>query len=148
MKMIKQHLGWLPKCYAVTDLLVDGKRKYLFATDDSGPCIAVDSETGESENVWAGPGGTMSLVPLPNTNGEFLASQNFMPGFTAREATIVRVRYRNKKWEVEPWLELPYVHRFDILDIGGTFFFLSCILSATEKPQADFSTPGTLLLPS
>lgn len=144
MRLTKEHLCHLPFCYAVGAVKTEGCTKYIFATDDSGPCYAIDAETGEWEVVWEGPGGTMSIVPLPGRDGEFLASQNFLPGFSAARARIVRVSRRLGRWQVEPWLELPYVHRFDILERGGVFYFLGCILSDTREERAQWDVPGTL----
>lgn len=145
MKWTKRHLCDLPFCYAVGSVQTDGRTQYLFATDDTGPCYAIDAETGRRETVWDGPGGTMSIVPLPGQNGSFLASQNFMPGFAAAHARIVRVDRTWEGWRVEPWLELPYVHRFDLLQRGGVYYFLGCILSSTTQDQAQWDEPGSLV---
>lgn len=146
MKFEKKHLCDLNYCYAVSPLTVDGKDKYVLATDDTGPCYLIDAETYEIETVWEEPGGTMSIVPLPGKNGEFLASQHFLPGFTALEARIVRCSKKEGKWQVAPWTDLPYVHRFDILERNGVYYFLGCILTTTGKPQTDWNFPGKLVV--
>ena len=115
MKITKEALCALPFCYAVTTLQRDGRTYYLMATDGRGPCYAFDSETLERETVWEGPGGTMSLVEIPGSNGEFLAVQKFMPGFQAADAEIVHVRKDGSGWHVSTWVKIPYIHRFDIL---------------------------------
>lgn len=145
MKFIKHQLAALPCCYATTELSIDGRTHYLFATDDTGPCYCFDAETGERETVWEQPGGTMSLVPLPGLSGAFLASRKFLPGFTALEAEIVLARRAENGWKVEHWMDLPYVHRFDILERNGRRYFLGCILSSTDKPYADWDCPGYLV---
>ena len=78
MNFEKTHLCRLPCCYAVSPLTLDGRLKYLLATDDHGPCYCIDAQTLEQETVWEETGGTMSIIPLPGTNGEFLASQRFL----------------------------------------------------------------------
>lgn len=90
----------------------------------------------------------MSLVQLPDRNGEFLASQKFLPVFAARNARIVQVTRENGSWEVEPWLELPYVHRFDILERNGSYYFLGCILSSTMNETVDWDAAGYLVASS
>lgn len=144
MKFEKKKLAELMNCYAVCPIVRDGRSCYIFATDDEGPCICVDAETGEKETVWNEPGGTMSIVPLPRQSGDFLASQNFLPTFAAKEALIVRAFYRHHAWHTEPWLKLPYVHRFDILERNGSRYFLGCILSCTKEASADWDAPGYL----
>lgn len=145
MRLQKQILAHLPHCYAAISLPVHGRDTHLFASDDRGPCIAIDAQTLAVEQVLPWTGGTMSLIPLPNTDGELLASQNFMPGFAAKRATIVRLRHFDGRWRVQPWMDLPYVHRFDIIEGDGRYWFLGCILSETEKDQADFSVAGSLV---
>ena len=147
MRFQKHHLCHLPFCYAVGAVSVRGHTKYIFATDDQGPCYAIDPQTGQRETVWEGPGGTMSIVPLPNREGTFLASQNFMPGFSAAHAKIVMVSpCPDGTWKVVPWLDLPYVHRFDILERNGYFYFLGCTLSSTKQEQARWDEPGALIV--
>lgn len=145
MKFQKQHLCNLPFCYAVGCVQASGRTKYIFATDDTGPCYAMDAESLECKTVWDGPGGTMSIIPLPGQNGAFLASQNFMPGFSASHARIVKVSYQTDTWQVEPWMDLPYVHRFDLLERNGTWYFLGCVLSTTTQEQAEWDKPGVLV---
>lgn len=145
MELEKRHLACLPNCYAVSPVTMDGRPGYLFATDDTGPCYSFDAETLERKTVWGGPGGTMSIVPLPGLDGEFLASRRFMPGFAARHTEIVRARYQKGQWRVEPWMDLPYVHRFDILERNGQRYFLGCVLSSTQAENADWDCPGYLV---
>lgn len=141
----KNELSKLPFCYAVSHITIDGQIHYLYATDGPGACLCINANTLEQETVWDSPGGTMSIVPIPNKNGEFLASQRFLPGFAARHAQIVHARRENGKWIVEIWMDLPYVHRFDILERGGQYYFLGCILSSTDAEKADWSCPGYLV---
>ena len=144
MKFEKHSLCHIPFCYAVGAMPVGGRQTYFFATDDTGPCYAVDARTLARETVWDGPGGTMSIVPLPNEPDAFLASQNFMPGFAAAHARIVKVKRTPSGWTVTPWLKLPYVHRFDLLQRDGRWYFLACILSSTQEEHARQDCPGYL----
>ena len=145
MTFRKTVLADLPYCYATCQVDVDGRPHYIFATDDRGPCYDIDAESGELETVCEGPGGTMSIVPLPGMDGQFLASQRFLPVFAGRDASIVRAVHTDGGWQVEPWADLPYVHRFDILERNGHRYLLGCILSSSTSPTADFSVPGCLV---
>jgi hypothetical protein len=144
MKIHRQHLCDLPFCYAVSPLTIDGRLHYILATDDEGPCYSIDSVTLEQKIVWESPGGTMSIVPLPGTNGEFLASQRFFPGFNASGCEIVHARYLGGRWQVSPWMKVPYLHRFDILSRGGVNYLLFCTLAEDKKNTEDWSRPGKL----
>lgn len=146
MNWTKQYLGHLDCCYAVSQIAIGAQGRFLFATDDHGACVEIDSKTGEQVTVWDEPGGTMSIVPIPGTEGEFLASRRFFPGFTAKHAEIVRASRDENGWNVEKWMDLPYVHRFDLLEEGGMKWFLGCILTGTDREQADFENPGYLVV--
>lgn len=146
MKIHKTVLAKVPYCYAVTPIRVQGDIRYLFATDDKGACVCVDPRTRKVETVWDEPGGTMSIVPIPGRDGEFLASQKFMPGFHARHARIVRGAWSPEGWVVQPWMEIPFVHRFDILTSGKKNYLLCCVLCDTQEEEADFTAPGYLLV--
>ena len=145
MKFSRMKLCRLPSCYAVASIVHDGRTKLLVAPDDAGPCYCFDALTLEREMVWEGPGGTMSLVPIPSAGGEFLAVQRFFPGFRAEQAKIVRVSPAPDSWNIEPFLRLPFVHRFDILERGGVRYLLCSTLCTARKSQDDWSSPGELM---
>lgn len=141
-----EHLTEIEDCYACAAIVSYGRLYYIFASDAVGRCCAIDAETKEVSVLWDEPGGTMSIIPLAETKGEFLISQRFWPGFKAKNARILRARPVSPgKWAMETWLELPYVHRFDIIKTDGGNYFLGCTLSSTDQPQADFNVPGALV---
>ena len=140
----KRSLGLLPHCYAVMSMRVDGRDLYFYAPDDKGPCLVFDADGTSLPPVWDMPGGTMSMIPLPGQTNAFLASQNFFPGFQALECRIVKAEWENGAWSVHPWIDFPYVHRFDIIERGGRCWLLACVLSGTSRASADFNNPGNL----
>ena len=146
MKIQKEILARVPCCYAVSPISIQGDIHYLFATDDKGACVCVNPRTREVETVWDESGGTMSIVPIPGRQGEFLASQRFLPGFHALHARIVHAARSAEGWTVRPWMEIPFVHRFDILASGEKYYILCCILCDTQGEEADFQAPGYLLV--
>jgi hypothetical protein len=144
MKITKRHLCDMPSCYAAAAVQRDGKTLLLLAPDALGPCYAFDSETYEREAVWEEPGGTMAIVAAPGGNGDFLAVQRFFPGFQAQNAEIIYAHYENGEWRVKALFQLPYVHRFDILERGGVRYLLCATLCTTKKNETDWSSPGGL----
>jgi hypothetical protein len=151
MKITKHHLCDLPSCYAASHVERNGRTLLLLAPDAPGPCYAFDSVTFKRETVCPEPGGTMSLVPLPcsngplpGTNGDFLAVQSFFPGFQAQGAEIVWVRGEEKGWRAQTILKLPYVHRFDVLERGGKKYLLCCTLCTIKNDVDDWTSPGGL----
>ena len=88
MKFEKKVLDELDHCYAVGSTWFDGERWLLFAAENDGPCYAYEEKTGRRVTVWEHPGGTMSMIPLEGTNGEFLAVQGFRSGFMAQNTSL------------------------------------------------------------
>jgi len=146
MKIEKRFLTEMNRCYSTNSVVVDGQTRILLATEGEGPCKAwVGPDYVESHNVWDSPGGTMSIVPIPGTNGEFLAVQKFFKMFAWEEAKVVHVRPLSAGgYEVTDILYLPYIHRFDLLTVGGRHYFIGCTLATTKESKEDWSNPGKI----
>lgn len=145
MKFQKLVLDEIYRCYCTSSVTIDGELHLLLASEEvDGPCYAYSGpDFSRKEVVWEHAGGTMSIVEIPGTNGEFLAVQNFFPGFKSATAKIVWGRYdRNQGWIIRDLIQLPYVHRFDILSAGGTNYFMGATLCTSKKEREDWSDPG------
>lgn len=144
MKIEKKFLTDLHRCYATSSTVIDGDRKILIATEGEGPCFMYEGEDFKQSTVWDGPGGTMSIIPVPGKNGDFLAVQNFFPTFQSEDAKIVWGKYVDGKWEIKTLFKLPYLHRFDILETGGKLYFLGAVLCNSKTCKDDWSDPGKI----
>lgn len=146
MKIEKRVLATLPKCYATNSIVIDGQRHVLIASEGDAPCLAWKGpDYMESHTVWKGPGGTMSIVPIPGTNGEFLAVQKFYRFYDWEEAKVVHVRPDGSGgYTVTDILELPYIHRFDLLTVGDRHYFIACTIATTKKSIDEWSDPGKI----
>ena len=146
MNIQKQFLATLPMCYSCNSIEVNGRTNILLASEGENPCLAWSApDYTQSHAVWSGPGGTMSIVPIPGTNGEFLAVQKFFRMYDCEEAKIVHVRPQpSGGYEVTDILSLPYVHRFDLLTVGDRHYFIACTLATTKATKDDWSDPGKI----
>lgn len=143
MQIHKKVLKNFPGCYAVNELHIKGKKMYIAATEEQGECCLFDDAGEEHGTVWHGPGGTMGIIPLPWKMEEFLAVQNFFPVFDSKHAVVVWGREdKLGGWDVKIILNLPYLHRFDILKVKGRCYFIACTLCSAKKNQDDWSSPG------
>ena len=146
MNIQKQVLATLKGCYSCNSIELDGRTNILLASEGENACLAWSApDYKQSHTVWEGPGGTMSIVPIPGTNGEFLAVQKFFRMFDWEEAKVVHVRPQaNGGYEVTDILQLPYVHRFDLLTVGGRHYFIGCTLATKKATKEDWSSPGKI----
>ncbi len=146
MKIEKRFLTSLNRCYSANHIVVDGQTRILVATEGEGQCLAwTGPDYQSSHTVWEGPGGTMSIVPIEGSNGEFLAVQKFFKMFQWEEAKVVHVRpLGTGGYEVTDVLHLPYIHRFDLLTVHGRHYFIGCTLATTKVARDDWSNPGKI----
>ncbi|MDR2113017.1 MAG: hypothetical protein LBQ62_07970 [Candidatus Accumulibacter sp.] len=146
MKIEKRKLTTLKSAYACNSIEVDGQTRILLASEAKDRCLAWSGpDYTESHTVWEGPGGTMSIVPIPGANGEFLAVQKFYRFYDWEEAQVVHVRpLGDGAYQVTDILHLPYLHRFDLLTVGGRHYFIAGTLATTKATQDDWSNPGKI----
>lgn len=147
MKISKTVAADLPMCYAVGWIVQNGRLFGAAASEGTAGCILFDPEhPEETVTVWDHAGGTMGIVQTQE-DGTFLAVQNFFKGFRSAAACIVRAEPEpGGTWQVKKLLDLPYVHRFDVIGIEGTRFLLASTLCDAKDYTEDWSRPGRVWL--
>jgi hypothetical protein len=145
LRFEKKVIATLPKCYSLAEIQIDGEPHILFASEKQGPCRLYDLEGREKATVWEKPGGTMSIVPLPWMANSFLATHRFYSPNDASEANIVLARAESvDRWTVKTLVDLPFVHRFDVLERGGVRYLIACTIKSEPEPKDAWRTPGKI----
>jgi hypothetical protein len=140
-----RRLAHLPAVYSVAVLGPAAHPRVLAASEGrDGSCLLIDPANARVEPVWTGPGGTMSLVPLPGAADHFFAVQRFFAGFDAAESGIVDVRERAGAWAVTPLMPVPYLHRLGGFADPSGWTLVACSLCAHKDGRDDWSHPGSV----
>ena len=143
MKVTKKVLGHLEKAYALAPITYQGAPHFLVASELAEPCLLFDQSGNQKDVVWEKPGGVMSMVYVPGTDGQFLTTHRFYSFNDAAEAVISIVTPAAPgRWEIRTLVELPFVHRIDIVERGGVRYLIACQLKSGHEYENDWRFPG------
>lgn len=139
----KRVVGKLEKCYSLAKLKYQGQEHFLVAAEKVNQCRMYDLAGNFEEVIWEEPGGVMTMVQVPESDGQFLATQKFYSPNDSGEASIVIAQPDEQgKWTVRKLVDLPFVHRFDILERNKVRYLIACTLKSGHKYKDDWSSPG------
>lgn len=137
----------LPMSYAINFLHTPTGMLGVCASEGLGGCFTFPVDTlVPVQRVWENAGGCMSISQIA-PDGTFLAVQNFFKGFNAKQGCIVRSAPDGRGgWHTEPFLTLPYLHRFDVIDVEGRKYLIAATLCRNKEFKEDWSTPGAVYI--
>ena len=143
MKATKNVIGQLEKCYALATFRYDGADHILAAAEKKNPCYSFDLEGKLCDTLWEGPGGVMTVTQVPG-QPILMATQKFYSPNDSAAAKIVYYRRMDGVWKCEVLCELPFVHRFGVLERGGRYYLIACTLKSAHAFKNDWTCPGRI----
>lgn len=147
MKIVKKNIDNLSRCYSAAAIKIQGETHLLFSEEaKGGRCFDYyGEEFKEKRMVWDNGGGTMSIIPLEHKEGEFLATEGFFPGFEAEKCKILWCKLKDDKWEVNDYITVPYLHRFDVFNVGDRKYLVGGVLCEKKDSREDWSSKGKII---
>lgn len=148
MKIKKRKLADLDMVYAVRAVDIGG-RTHLMAASESrgGKCLLFSPPDWRMSVAWDGPGGAMSLVPVPGRPGAVMAIQKFFPIFESEDAGLYCARAGDdptSPWQLDRIADLPFAHRLEVVDVAGTPFMVAASVCGGKDFRDDWSNPGAV----
>ena len=130
--------------YAVSVYDSPRGKRVLCATECEGKCVGFSAVDGSDlEEVWAGPGGTMTICPVGNDS--FFVTHEFYKGFRSAKAHVSFVSRRpDGSYSSEKYFDLPYLHRFSLIDVMGEKWLVGGTLCDSKDFKDDWSKPGRI----
>jgi hypothetical protein len=146
LKIEKSVLAKLDGVYAVSTINLWNKTHFLAATESHGEGLIFSPPDWRASLLWDGPGGVMCMVGIPGTQGALLSVQKFFPIFQSDDAEIAVSRWseEEKAWRTRSVGRLPFVHRIEIVGVGGTPYVVAGTLCGGKAYQDDWSRPGAV----
>lgn len=141
MKATKKVIGSLEKCYALGTFHYEGKDHVVAAAEKKNPCYSFDLQGNLCHTIWEGPGGVMTVAQVPG-QPILMATQKFYSPNDSAEAKIVYYREINGEWVCETLCDLPFVHRFGVLERANRYYLIACSLKSAHAFKNDWTCPG------
>ena len=143
MKVTKKAIGTLNKCYACRIYEYDGAGHLIVAAEKQDPCYAYDLDGNFCDTLWTGPGGVMTLLQDP-VSGALLATQKFYSPNDSASAKIVYYTREKDGWDCHVLCDLPFVHRFGIIQNSEKRYLVACTLKSAHAFKNDWTCPGRI----
>jgi len=146
MHIEKIFLDEIYRCYSTMAMELDGDLHYFFASEEKGyPCYAYPAHNiHQRKTVWEKGGGTMSMIPLPQSKNQFIAIMDFYLKECPSQAKLVHVTYENGSFIQKDLFYLPFLHRFDLYEVLGKVWFIGATIAHDKKDKEDWSQPGKI----
>ncbi len=142
MKINKKIMAQMPKAYSVCPVVFKGQQKIIAATEKDGPINLFDKDGNLEETIIENFGGVMSIVPLLNEDESFLTTYKFYSPNDGYDASIVHIKKKDGKWTWRKIVDLPFVHRFDVLRVEDKNYLIACTIKSGFEFRNDWNQPG------
>ena len=140
----KKILFELPFVYTANEFELGNQVFFAAGSEREHPAYLIDPETNDVIKVADGPGGMMSIIPVPGRTDCLVSVMGLFPPFIGSEAGVFLHVRNGGTWGTEKVISLPFAHRCEILTINGESHLFTATCSSYKENPADWSKPGEL----
>ena len=144
MKAEKRVIGSLNKCYACGTFSYDGEDHLIVAAEKKDPCYSFTADGEMKDVLWTQPGGVMTVLQFPDDHPVLMATYQFYSPNDSASAKIVYYTRGSDGWDCHVLCDLPFVHRFGIVERGGIRYLVACTLKSAHAFKNDWTCPGRI----
>jgi hypothetical protein len=138
----------LPAVYTATAFAFHGRWCIGAGPEKVHSVFLVEFDEGRPirvETVADGPGGMMSLVPVPGESRRLVSVMGLFPPFIGQAAGVfLHACTPGGAWETRKVIALPFAHRCEIVRHQGENHLFVATVSRHKADPADWSQPGEL----
>lgn len=136
----------MPDIYTVNAFCMDGGLCIGIGPEKTGnPCLLTYPSLNKTE-VGAGPGGMMSMIPVPDRSDMLVSVMGLFPPFQGKEAGIYRHSRTGDTWNATKVIHMPFAHRCEILYKNQMSYLFISTVSRHKQSPSDWSEPGEVFL--
>src|SRR5208337_2410099 len=132
MEFKKHSLVKIRMPYPLGVVMRNGKRCVVGATEDHGPIVLAEPPFTEAGEMVPGPGGCMALVADSERPDTLFAIMGCFVGYKFQTGGIYRIDPQQGS-PAEKIINLPFAHRIDFVERGGTRFLIAATLAADKQ---------------
>jgi hypothetical protein len=144
MHLEKKIIANLPEVYTIAFFYL-GKNAFIGAgSEGEHPLYLIRMDDPSSTTVVDGPGGTMSLVPVPGKEDTMVSVMGLFPPFISREAGVMLHSLTSGQWHTKKIFDIPFAHRCEVFNYKDVNYLFIASASKFKKNPEDWSLPGEL----
>lgn len=140
----KKILFELPSVYTVNEFQLGNQVFFAAGSEREHPAYLIDPENNSVMKVADGPGGMMSMIPVPGRTDCLVSVMGLFPPFIGFEAGVFLHVRNGGTWGTEKVISLPFAHRCEILAIDGDSHLFTATVSSHKETPDDWSKPGAV----
>lgn len=143
MNVQKKVIGSLEKCYSLATFEYDSEKHFAVAAEKKDEIDIFTCDGQKKDVLHGGSGGVMTMIQYPE-KPILLATQKFYSPNNSAEAKIVYFMRNGENWECNTLCEIPFVHRFGLLERNGRRYLIVCTLKSAHAFKNDWTCPGRI----